>query len=69
MIAAYKILSGKDKVDPEKKFSFGGGGTGPRTRQAACTHDIRKQSSQPQTDIRRHSFSSGDGENTNFKFL
>jgi hypothetical protein len=57
MIAAYKILSGKDKVDPEMIFSLGGGGTGPRTRQTAGTHSIRKQTSQPKTDIRRHSFS------------
>ena len=57
MIAAYKILSGKDKVDPEMIFRLGGDGAGPRTRQTAGTHYIRRQETQPKTDIRRHSFS------------
>jgi hypothetical protein len=34
MIATYKILSGKDKVEPEVIFGLGGDGPGPRSRPA-----------------------------------
>ena len=57
MIATYKILSGKDKVEPGVIFGLGGDGPGPRTRQAAGTHHIQKQAAQPKLDIRRNSFS------------
>ena len=57
MIATYKILSGKDKVDPGLIFSMGGIGTVPRTRQTTRVHHIRKQIVKPKTDIRRYSFS------------
>ena len=57
MIATYKILSGKDKVEPGMIFGLGGDGPGPRTRQAAGTHHIQKQAAQPKLDIRRNSFS------------
>ena len=57
MIATYKILSGKDKVEPGVIFGLGGDGPGPRTRQAAGTHHIQKQAVQPKLDIRRNSFS------------
>ena len=57
MIATYKILSGKDKVDPGLIFSMGGVGPGPQTRQTTAIHHIRKQTAKPKTDIRRYSFS------------
>ena len=57
MITAFKILSGKDKVDPGLIFCMGGGGPGPLTRQASGIHHIRMQAAKPKSDIRRHSFS------------
>ena len=57
MITAYKILSGKEKVEPGLIFSMGGDGHGPRTRLTTGTHHIRKQTTKPKTDVRRHSFS------------
>ena len=57
MISAFKILSGLDKVEPGLIFGLDGEGPGPRTRQAAGTHRIKKQRTQPKSDIRRHSFS------------
>ena len=57
MIAAFKILSGIDKVEPGVTYGLGGGGLGPHTRQAAGTHQIKKQATQPKSDIRRRTIS------------
>ena len=55
MIATYKIMTGKDKVEPG--VFFGLAGDGPGTRQAAGAHHIRAQAVKPKSDIRRYSFS------------
>ena len=55
MIATYKIMTGKDKVEPG--VFFGLPGDGLRTRQGAGVHHIRAQAVKPKIDIRRYSFS------------
>ena len=55
MIETYKIMSGKDRVDPRIFFDLAG--DGPRTRQAAAVQHIRAQVVRPRLDIRRFSFS------------
>ena len=55
MIATYKIMSGKDKVDPGLLFERGGAGQGPRTRGDARVHSLRPVGAR--LDIRRFSFS------------
>ena len=55
MIGTYKIMTGKDKVEPG--VFFGLAGDGPGTRQAAGAHHIRAQAVKPKSDIRRYSFS------------
>ena len=55
MIATYKIMSGKDKVDPRIFCDLAGEDPGPRMRQAAGVHHIRAQAVQPKLDIRRFS--------------
>ena len=55
MIATYKIMSGKDKVDPGLLFDMGGEGERPRTRGEARVHSIRPR--RARLDIRRYSFS------------
>ena len=57
MLATYKILSGKDRVDPRTIFNLAEEGPGLRTRQAAGMHHIRKQAVRPRLDIRRYTFS------------
>ena len=57
MIATYKIMAGKDRVDPKIFFDLAGEGPGLRTRQAAGAHPIRAQAVRPKLDIRRFSFS------------
>ena len=57
MIATYKIMAGKDRVDPKIFFDLEGEGPGLRTRQAAGAHPIRAQAVRPKLDIRRFSFS------------
>ena len=57
MIATYKIMTGKDKVEPGVFFGLAGDGPGPWTRQAAGAHHIRAQAVKPKLDIRRYSFS------------
>ena len=44
MIATYKIMLGKDKVDPRLLFDVGGEGETPRTRGEARVLDIRRYS-------------------------
>ena len=56
MIETYKIMSGKDRVDPRIFFDLAEDGPGPRTRQAAAQH-IRAQVVRPKLDIRRFCFS------------
>ena len=55
MIATYKIISGKDKVDPVLLFEMAGAGARPRTRRAAGVNNIRVV--QARLEIRRNSFS------------
>ena len=55
MIATYKIMSGKDKVDPGLLFQRGGERQGPRTRGDARVHSIRQVGAR--LDIRRYFFS------------
>jgi ribonuclease P/MRP protein subunit RPP40 len=55
MIATYKIMSGKDKVDPRIFFNLAAEGAGPRTRRAEGVRNIR--SDRANLDIRRYSFS------------
>ena len=54
MIATYKILSGKDKVDPSLLFDLPAVGPGLRTRLTAGIHPICVR---PRLDIRRNTFS------------
>ena len=42
MIATYRIMSGKDKVDPRTFFDMAEEGTRPRTRLTAGLHSIRE---------------------------
>ena len=55
MIATYKIISGKDKVDPVLLFEMAGAGAGPRTRRATGVNNIRVV--QARLEIRRNLFS------------
>jgi hypothetical protein len=55
MIATYKIMTGKDKVEPG--VFFGLPGDGLRMRQGAGVHHIRAQAVKPKIDIRRYTFS------------
>ena len=55
MIATYRIMTGKDKVDPRAFFDMAEEGAGPRTRLAAGVHSIKETRSR--LDIRRYSFS------------
>ena len=55
MIATYRIMTGKDKVDPRTFFDMAEEGAGPRTRLVAGVHNIRETRSR--LDIRRYSFS------------
>ena len=55
MIATYKVMSGKDKVDPGVLFTLPG--EERMTRQTAGVHPIRAQVVKPKLDIRRNSFS------------
>ena len=57
MIATYKILSGKDKVDPSLLFDLPAVGPGSRTRVTVGVHPIRAQAVRPRLDIRRNTFS------------
>ena len=57
MIATYKVLSGKDRVEPSLLFGLPENGTGLQTRRAAGVHPIRTQLVKPKLDIRRNSFS------------
>ena len=57
MIATYKVLSGKDRVEPSLLFGLPENGTGLQTRRAAGVHPIRTQLVKPELDIRRNSFS------------
>ena len=41
MIATYRIMTGKDKVDPRTFFDMAEEGAGPRTRLVAGVHNIR----------------------------
>ena len=55
MIATYKVMTGKDKVEPGALFGLPGDGL--RTRQTAGVHPIRTQAVKPKLDIRRNTFS------------
>ena len=55
MIATYKVMSGKDKVDPGVLFTLPG--EERLTRQTAGVHPIRSQVVKPKLDIRRNTFS------------
>jgi ribonuclease P/MRP protein subunit RPP40 len=55
MITTYKIMSGKDKVDPGIFFNLAAEGAGPRTRRAEGVRNIRPD--RAKLDIRRYSFS------------
>ena len=57
MIATYKVLSRKDRVEPSLLFRLPEDGTGLQTRQAAGVHPIRTQLVRPKLDIRRNTFS------------
>ena len=57
MIATYKVLSVKDRVEPSLLFGLPENGTGLQTRRAAGVHPIRTQLVKPKLDIRRNSFS------------
>ena len=57
MIAVYKIMSGRDRVDPRTLFELAGEEPRVRTRQADRVHHIRAQAVRPQLDIRRNTFS------------
>ena len=54
MIATYKIMSGKDKVDPGLFFDLVADGVGPRTRAATGAPSIRAKGWR--IDIRKYSF-------------
>ena len=54
MIATYKIMSGKDKVDPGLFFDLVADGVGPRTRAATGAPSIRLKGWR--IDIRKYSF-------------
>ena len=56
MIATYRIMTGKDKVEPGMFFGLAEDVPGVQTRQSAH-HHIRAQPVRPRLDIRRHSFS------------
>ena len=55
MIATYKIMSGKDKVEPGVFFDLVAEGAGPRTRAVTGVQNIRVVGSR--LDLRRYSFS------------
>ena len=55
MITTYKIMTGKDRIDPGEFFELAAEGPGRRTRRAAGVHNIRAVSAR--LDIRRYSFS------------
>ena len=55
MIATYKVMSGKDKVDPGVLFTLPG--EERLTRHTAGAHPIRSQVVKPKLDIRRNTFS------------
>ena len=55
MIATYKVMSGKDKVDPGVLFTLPG--KERLTRHTAGVHPIRSQVEKPKLDIRRNTFS------------
>ena len=55
MITTYKIMSGKEKVEPGVFFDMMTEGAGPRTRAATGAHNIRARGYR--LDIRKHSFS------------
>ena len=55
MIATYRIMTGKDMVDPRTFFDMAEEWAGPRTRLVAGVHNIRETRSR--LDIRRYSFS------------
>ena len=57
MIETYKIMSGKERLDPRSVLELVGDGAGARTRHAAGVHPLREQSVRPKLDIRRHTFS------------
>jgi hypothetical protein len=57
MIATYKIMAGKVRVDPKIFFDLAGEGPGLRMRQAAGAHPIRAQAVRPKLDIMSFSFS------------
>ena len=57
MLATYRILTGKDRVDPRTIFDLAGEAPGPRTREAGGVHSIRRQAVRPSLDIRRYTFS------------
>ena len=54
MIATYKIMSGKDKVEPGLFFDLVADGEGPRTRAATGAQNIRVKGWR--LDIRKYSF-------------
>ena len=55
MITTYKIMSGKEKVEPGVFFDMMAEGAGPRTRAATGAHNIRARGYR--LDIRKNSFS------------
>ena len=55
MIATYRIMTGKDKVDPRTFYDMAEEGTWPKTRLVAGVHNIRETRSR--LEIRRYSFS------------
>ena len=57
MLATYRILTGKDRVDPRTIFDLAGEAPGLRTREAGGVHNIRRQAVRPSLDIRRYTFS------------
>ena len=57
MITTYRILTGKDKVDPGLFFDLVADGAGPRTRRATGVLTLRSTSDRLDQDTRRYSFS------------
>ena len=55
MIATYKIMAGKDKIEPSVLFTLPD--EDRRTRQTAGAYAIRTQTVKPRLDIRRNTFS------------
>ena len=54
MITTYRIMTGKDKVDPGQFFDMVADGPGPRTRGVTGVYNIRGVNAR--LDIRRYSF-------------